>query len=64
MIGDHLRAFPRSGSSVDEVETAFTTDILQTLERVAPPLAHRLPRRGWTGDAQAEAEMNIAMTAR
>ena len=35
VIGDHLRAFPPSGSSVDDVETAFTTAILQTSERVA-----------------------------
>ena len=45
-IGDHLRAFPPSGSSVDDVETAFTTAILQTAERVAPPRATRLPGRG------------------
>ena len=42
-IGDHLRAFPPSGSSVDDVETAFTTAILQTAEQVAPPRATRLP---------------------
>ena len=35
-IGDHLRAFPPSGSSVDDVETAFTTAILQTAERISP----------------------------
>ena len=62
-IGDHLRAFPPSGSSVD-VETAFTTAILQTAERVAPPRATRLPGRGWRGDAQAEAEISMAMAAR
>ena len=28
VIGDHLRAFPLSDSSVDNVETAFTTAIL------------------------------------
>ena len=27
MIGKHLRAFPPSGSSVDDVETSFTTAI-------------------------------------
>ena len=52
VIGDHLRAFPPSGSSVDDVETAFTTAILQTAERVAPPRAPRLPARGWRGDAR------------
>ena len=63
-IGDHLRVFPPSGSSVDDVETAFTTAILQTAERVAPPRATRLPARGWRGDAQAEAEISMAMAAR
>ena len=63
-IGDHLRAFPPSGSSVDDVETAFTTAILQTAKRVVPPRATRLPGRGWRGDAQAEAEISMAMAAR
>ena len=64
VIGDHLRAFPPSGSSVDDVETAFTTAILQTAERVAPPRAPRVPGRGWRGDAQAEAEISMATAAR
>ena len=63
-IGDHLRAFPPSGSSVDDVEPAFTTAILQTAERVAPPRATRLPGRGWRRDAQAEAEISMATAAR
>ena len=63
-IGDHLRAFPPSGSSVDDMETAFTTAILQRAERVAPPRATRLPGRGWRGDAQAEAEITMATAAR
>ena len=56
MIEDHLSAFPPSGSCVDDVETALTTAILQTAERVAPPGALRLPAPGWRGDTQAEAE--------
>ena len=64
VIGDHLRAFLPSGSSVDDVETAFTTAILQTAERVAPPRAPRLPARGWRGDSQAEAEISMATAAR
>ena len=64
VIGDHLRAFPPSGSSVDDVETAFTIAILQTAERVAPPRAPRLPTRGWRGDAQAQAEISMATAAR
>ena len=64
VVGDHLSTFPPSGSSVDDVETAFTTAILQTAERVAPPRATRLPARGWRGDAQAEAEISMATAAR
>ena len=63
-IGDHFRAFPPSGSIVDDVENAFMTAELQKAERVVPPRAQRVPRRGWTGYTQAEAEINIAMTAR
>ena len=64
VIGDHLRAFPPSVSSVNDVETAFTTAILQTAERVAPPRAPRLPALGWRGDAQAEAKISMATAAR
>ena len=64
MIGDHLSAFPPSGSCVDDVETALTTAILQTAERVAPPGALRLPARGWRGDTQAEAEISMETAAR
>ena len=63
-IGDHLGAYPPSGSSVDDVEAAFKTAILQTAERVAPPRATRLPGRGWRGDAQAEAEISMVTAAR
>ena len=64
VIGDHLKAFPPSGSSVDDVETAFTTAILQTAEQVAPPRTPRLPARGWRGDAQEKAEIGMATAAR
>ena len=64
VIGDHLRAFPPSGSSVNDVETVFTTAIPQTAKRVAPPRASRLPGRGWRADAQAEAEISMATAAR
>ena len=64
VIGDHLRAFPPSGSSVDDMEPSFTAAILQTTERVAPPRAPRRPGRGWRGDAQAEAEISMATAAR
>ena len=64
VIGDHLRAFPPSGSTVYYVETAFTTAMLQTAERVAPPRAPRLPGRGWRGDAETEADISMATAAR
>ena len=37
LIGDHPKAVPPSGRSVDDVETALTPAILQTEEPVAPP---------------------------
>ena len=64
VIEDHLDAFPPSGSCVDDVETALTTAILQTAERVAPPGALRLPAPGWRGDTQADAEISIETAAR
>ena len=64
VIEDHLRAFPSSGSSVDDVEAAFTAAILQTAERVAPPRAPKRPGRGWRRDAQAETEISMATAAR
>ena len=45
VIEDHLWAFPLSGSSVDDVETVFTTAILQTAEWVTSPRVPRLPGR-------------------
>ena len=66
--GNSHRRPPQGGSpkrsSVDDLEIAFTTAILQTAERVEPPRARRLPGGGWKGGAQAEAEINMVMTAR
>ena len=64
VIGDQLRAVFLSGSSVDDVETPFITASLQTAERVVSLREHRLLRRAWMGDGQAEAEINMAMTTR
>ena len=63
MIGNHLRMVPPSYSSVDDEEAGFTIAILQEAERDAPPPERRLPGRGWMGDAQAEADINMMMTA-
>ena len=55
VIEDHLKVVTPSGSSIDDVETE---------EWVAPPRERRLPRRRWLGNAKAEAEITLAMTAR
>ena len=65
MIGDHVRAGPPRGSSIDDVvETVFAPAILQTADFVAPSREHRLSGSGWRGDAQPEANLNMAITAR
>ena len=38
-IGGRLRANPPNGSSVDEVEAAFTAAVVQTAELIVPPQA-------------------------
>ena len=64
VIGVHLGAFPPCGSSDGDGDTAFTTDILQTAQRIGLLQAPRLPGRGWRGDTQAEAETSLAMVTR
>ena len=46
MISDHLRAISPSGSSIDDIEAAFATEILQIDELVASPQERILPGRG------------------
>ena len=58
-VGRHLRANPPGDSSVDDVEAAFAAAIMRTVELVIPPQGRR-PGRGWSGDAQTEAELQIA----
>ena len=64
VIGLHLGAFPPSGSSVNDVETTFTTTILQTAERVGSPRAPKMPGRGWREDAQTESGISMAIVTR
>ena len=59
----HLRANPPGGSSVDDVETAFTAAIMRTTELVIPPQERRKPGRGWSGDARTETELQAATGA-
>ena len=62
-VGRHLRANPPEDSNVDDVEAAFAADIMRTAELVIPPQERRRPGRRWSGDAQAEAELQTATDA-
>ena len=63
MVGRHLRANPPGDSDVDDVEAAFATAIMRTAELMISPQEQRRPRRGWSGDAQTEAELQAATDA-
>ena len=45
---------------MDDVEAAFAAAIMRTAELVIPPQERRRPGRGWSGEAQAEAELQTA----
>ena len=62
-VGRHLRANPPGESNVDDVEVVFAAAIMRTAELVIPPQERRRPERGWSGDAQTEAELQIAADA-
>ena len=59
-VGRHLTANPPGDSSVDDVEAAFAAAIMRTAELIIPPQKRRRPGRGWSGDAQTEAELQAA----
>ena len=59
-----MRATPLHGSSVDEVEAAFTAAVVQTAELIVPPQERRMPGLGWKGDAQAVVEFSLVRAAR
>ena len=61
--GRHLRANTPGDSNMDDVEAAFAAAILRTAELVIPPQERRRPGRGWSGDAQTEAELQTATDA-
>ena len=48
---------------MDDVEAAFAAAIMQTAELVIPLPERRRPGRGWTRDAQTEAELQTATDA-
>ena len=62
-VGRHLRANPPEDSNVDGVQAAFAAAIMRTAELVIPPQERRRPGRGWSGDAQTEAELQTATDA-
>ena len=62
-VGRHLRANPPEDSNVDDVEAAFAAASMRTAELVIPPQERRRPGRGWSGDAQTEAELQTATDA-
>ena len=48
---------------MDDVEAAFAAAIMRTAELVIPPQERRRSGRGWSGDAQTEAELQTATDA-
>ena len=62
-VGRHLRVNMPGDSNVDDVEAAFAAAIMRTAGLVIPPQERRRPGRGWSGDAQTEAELQTATDA-
>ena len=62
-VGRNLRANSPGDSNVDDVEAAFAAAIMRTAELAIPPQERRRPGRGWSGDAQTEAELQTATDA-
>ena len=62
-VGRDLRANPPENSNVNDVEAAFGAAIMGTAELVIPHQERRRPRRGWSGDAQTETELQAATDA-
>ena len=62
-IGKQLLENPPVGNSVDEVEAEFTAAIMRTAEIVMPLKERKRPGRGWSGDAETQAELSVVETA-
>ena len=62
-VGRNPRANSPGHSNVDDVKAAFAAAIMRTAELVIPPQERRRPGRGWSGDAQTEAELQTATGA-
>ena len=63
-IGNFLRANPPSGSSIDEMESAFTEAIMRTAEQVVPRRERGRRVLAWSRDTQTEAELRVALVSR
>ena len=62
--GNFLRANPPSGSSIDEMESAFTEAIMRTAEQVVPKRERGRRVLAWSRDPQTEAELRVALVSR
>ena len=62
-VGRYLRANPPGDSNVGNVVLLFAAAIMRTIELAIPPQERTRPERGWSGNAQAEAELQIATGA-
>ena len=49
---------------MNDVEVAFTAAIMRAAKVAIPPRERRRPGRGWSGDAQTEAELQVVTDAK
>ena len=63
-IGAHLQTLPSREASVDAQETAFATAVIQAADALVPRQKRTTLGRGWSGDAQTEAELSRALSVR
>ena len=61
-VAKQLRERVRNGETVDEAEKNFTDAIVRTAEIVIPWKSQKRVRKGWSGDAQTKAELEMAET--
>lgn len=63
-IEAHLRDLPSRDTDVDAREAAFSTTTLLAAEELIPQLKRTTLGRGWSGDAEKEAEISSALAVR
>ena len=64
VVAARLRALPSRDTSVDARETAFATTTLQAAAALVPQQKRTTLGRGWSGDAQTEADLSRALAVR